>query len=100
MFELLAKISDPVGILGVILLLVAYCLLSTNKMSPHSITYQVLNFVGAALILFSLLFHWNTASVLIEIAWMIISVIGLYRIIRTREREKAKSNLYLMTSKR
>lgn len=80
--EFLSKASDTVGITGVILLLIAYYLLSTNKMSPHSLTYQLLNLVGAAFILFSLFFHWNTASVLIEIAWITISLIGIVRIWR------------------
>ena len=82
MIELLGSISNYVGITGVIMLLIAFLLLSTGRLSSHSLHYQWVNFLGAALILFSLYFHWNLSSVVIEIAWMIISVIGIFRILR------------------
>jgi hypothetical protein len=80
MYNLLEKISDPVGITGVIVILIAYYYLSVGRWAADSFKYQFLNFLGAWLILFSLYFHWNTSSVLIEIAWIIISMIGMYRI--------------------
>ena len=61
-------------------LIIAYFLLSTNRMSSQSLNYQLLNFIGASLILFSLLFHFNLASFVIEVIWIIISLIGIYRI--------------------
>jgi hypothetical protein len=81
MFDLLVKLSDPVGIIGVILILIAYLFLSTGRWVADSLRYQILNFLGAWLILFSLYFHWNLSSVLIEIAWIIISIVGIYRAI-------------------
>ena len=82
--DLAAKAADIVGIIGVILLLIAYYLLNTNKLSANGMTYQLLNCIGASFILFSLFFDWNTASVLIESAWIVISLIGIYRILRVR----------------
>ncbi|MCW5583957.1 MAG: hypothetical protein KIT56_08815 [Gammaproteobacteria bacterium] len=76
----LAKLSNVIGIAGVILLLIAYLLLNMNKMSAHSISYQLYNFFGALFIIFSLMFHFNLASFLIEMAWIVISLIGIYRI--------------------
>ena len=81
MYDILAKLSDPVGITGVIIILIAYYYLSVGRWPADSLKYQWLNFIGAWLILFSLYFHWNTSSVLIEVAWIIISMIGIYRII-------------------
>jgi hypothetical protein len=81
MYETFLKLSDPVGIIGVIILLIAYFGLSTERLKSNSLTYQFLNFIAAWLILFSLYFHWNTPSALIELAWIIISVIGIYRIL-------------------
>lgn len=80
MYELLYKIADPVGLIGVILLLIAYLFLSTGRWLSDSITYQVNNLLGALLILYSLCFHWNLSSFVIEIAWVAISLIGLARI--------------------
>lgn len=80
----LAQISNVIGITGVLLTLFAYYFLSVNKLSSSSLMYLLLNFVGAWLILFSLLFHWNWSSVLIEIAWIVISIIGIYRYFKAR----------------
>lgn len=83
--EFLSTISDVVGISGVVILLIAYYLLNVGKMSALSMSYQWFNLLGAAFILFSLCFHWNTSSVLIEIAWIIISIIGIYNATRARK---------------
>lgn len=77
--ELFEKSADTVGIIGVIFLLLAYFLLSTNKISSQSLSYQLYNLFGASLILFSLFFSWNLSAALIEVAWIIISLIGIYR---------------------
>jgi hypothetical protein len=87
MYETLLPLADPVGIIGVILLLIAYFALSTGRMAANSLTYQLANFTAAWLILFSLFFHWNTPSVLIEMAWITISVIGMVRIVCARAKE-------------
>lgn len=79
MYDFLLKISDPVGMTGVIAILIAYYLLSVGRWAADSLRYQVINFVGAWLILFSLFFHWNLSSVVIEIAWLVISLIGICR---------------------
>lgn len=94
LIELLDKSSDTVGLIGVILLLIAYYLLSVNKMSAMSYSYQILNLLGAVFILFSLMFHWNLSSTVIEVAWIIISFIGIYRI--SKEQNTKPSNLYVL----
>ena len=77
--DILAQSADSVGLLGVGVLLFAYFLLSTNKLSSQSLHYQWCNLIGACLVLYSLMFHFNLASVAIEICWISISIIGLYR---------------------
>ena len=75
---------DMIGMIGVFLVLTAFCLLNMNRVTSHTISYQLMNLAGSMLLLFSLCFHFNLASVAIEIAWMVISLIGLYRALRTR----------------
>ena len=103
LLEILSKTSDVVGdvvgIVGVVLLLIAYYLLNTHQMSAKSMNYQVLNLFGALFIIFSLCFHWNTASALIEVSWVIISVIGMYHVVKSRKALKAQgANLYAFES--
>jgi hypothetical protein len=82
------KMPDIVGIIGVIIILVAYYWVSMGRYTAKNFNFQALNFLGAWLILFSLYFHWNLSSVLIEIAWIIISMIGMYRIIKETKKGK------------
>ncbi len=84
MIELLANYSNMLGIIGVLLVLSAYFLLNINRLSAMSIRYLALNGLGSALILISLMFHWNLASVVIEAAWIIISLLGFYRILKNK----------------
>jgi len=82
--KILMSCADLVGMIGVFLVLVAYYFLNINKMTALSISYLLLNFIGSWLILFSLFFNWNLSSVIIEIAWIMISLIGLYRYLKNR----------------
>ncbi len=90
MHEQWLHISDLVGIAGVVMLLLAFLLLSMGRWSSDSLIYQTFNFFSSWLILFSLYFHWNLSSVLIEIAWIIISVIGIFRILNDFSAKKQK----------
>lgn len=85
MIELLSSYSDFIGIVGVTLVLTAYFLINTNKIDAKNVVYLLLNFFGATLILISLCFHWNLASVVIEFAWISISCIGLYRVYKSNK---------------
>lgn len=81
-------VAELVGILGVVVLLVGYFLLQAGKLSATGIAYSLYNLVGALLILFSLLFDWNLPAALIEIAWALVSLWGIVRILLKR-RQKA-----------
>ena len=85
MFEFCNSISDFVGIIGVSCILIAYFLINTNRVVSKSVVYLTLNFSGAWLILFSLYFHWNFASVVIEFCWILISLVGFYRLARSKK---------------
>jgi hypothetical protein len=77
--ELINIIADVVGIIGVGFTLIAYFLLQIDKISSTGRNYSVLNFIGAIMVLYSLYFNWNTPAVVMESAWLLISLYGLYR---------------------
>lgn len=83
-------VVDGIGLLGVGAILVAYFLLQASRMKVTDLRYSVLNGVGALLILYSLLFNWNTASVVIEIFWFSISLYGVIQ--RWKERKALLKN--------
>lgn len=97
--ELLANASDTVGLIGVTFLLTAYLLISTNRISSQSLYYQLFNLTGAIFILFSLCFHFNLASFVIELAWITISLIGIYRITRTNKSKVSGNVVNFMEAK-
>jgi len=70
---------DAVGLLGVVLILLAFFLLQADRMRGHSLTYQLMNAVGALLVLVSLLYAFNLSAFLMELAWLAVSIYGIAR---------------------
>ena len=75
---------DAVGIVGVAIILVVYYLLQIERMSSDDLAYSVTNLVGALLIVVSLFYRFNLASFVIEVFWILISLIGIVRYYRKR----------------
>jgi predicted membrane protein len=77
-----AWIIDAIGMMGTLLVVLAYYLLQLERTDPKGLTYNVINLLGAILLLFSLCFHFNLASFVIEIFWIAASLIGLWKYLR------------------
>ena len=73
---------EIVGWAGAGLILVAYLLLSTGKLTGQSRLYQWMNVVGAAC--FVLNSGWNGAipSATLNVVWMLIGAVTLWQIAR------------------
>lgn len=76
------------GLLGVAFILLAYLLLQLEKLPSNSRIFLGMNILGSALILVSLYFDFNLPSAIIEVAWFVISLIGLIRIHQKKHRSK------------
>jgi uncharacterized membrane protein len=72
-------IANIVGIIGVLMLLFAYFYVQLGKIQALGLSFPVLNLIGSLFILFSLFYEWNLPAVLIEAAWSIISLFGIWR---------------------
>ena len=81
----MAHIANIIGIVGVVLILLAYLLTQAGKISPSELKFPIFNLIGASLVLYSLLFAWNLPSFIIEIFWVLISIYGIRRIIKNRK---------------
>lgn len=77
----LSFITDCIGLFGVIITLIAYYLLNVNKLASTDLTYLLMNFFGSVCILISLWVHWNLSAMLLETAWALVSLLGVYRVI-------------------
>ncbi|MBI2020294.1 hypothetical protein HYS94_02630 [Candidatus Daviesbacteria bacterium] len=77
-------ISDIVGWIGAGLVISAYFLVSTKKLPPISVTYQLMNLFGALGVGINVLVQEAYPSLAIQILWAMIAVYGLYKAFKTR----------------
>lgn len=82
---------DIIGTIGVVLIILAYAAVQARRMGPEQLSYSVINLVGAAMILLSLKYNFNLASVIIEIFWILISLWGIVIWFRHRNTEQPPS---------
>jgi len=75
---------DAVGVLGTVMVLTAYALPQLGRLRPDDLAYLLLNLVGAALIVVSLIETFNLSAFLMEAAWVLISLFGIWRWWRRR----------------
>jgi hypothetical protein len=75
---------DFIGNVGVIILMITYLMLQLNKLSSDALAYSVLNAVGASLIVVSLIYDFNLSALLMEVFWVLISFVGIYRYFRLK----------------
>jgi Ca2+-dependent lipid-binding protein len=83
---------DFLGNVGVFLLLAAYLLLQLNKINSNQISYSLMNAIGAALILVSLIFEFNLSAFAIEFFWLLISLVGIVSYYRTKAKPLAQQD--------
>jgi len=76
--------ADVVGTVGVLIIVLAYLLLQVERINPKSLEYSLSNAIGSIMILYSLMEHWNLASVVIEVFWIMISLYGVYKYFRRK----------------
>lgn len=78
-----------IGFVGMAFVVIAYLLLQINKYTIKSLQYQLLNLVGAILLLISLFVHFNLGSFIIEVFWIIITLYGIFVNIKAKKKKKA-----------
>lgn len=73
--------SEIVGWIGAFLVIAAYFLVSTKKLSPTSTTYQLMNLLGALGVGVNVLVQKAYPSLAIQIVWGLIALFALYKIL-------------------
>jgi hypothetical protein len=72
-------IFQIIGFIGMLFIVYAYFLLQAHKVEPCSLKFQILNLIGAVLLIISLLVHFNLGSFMIEVFWIIITIYGIIK---------------------
>jgi hypothetical protein len=83
---------DGVGLLGVLLVLLAYGLQQARRMDGHGLAFPLTNGVGALLILVALAYEPNLSAIAMELAWLAVSLYGIVRALA--ERRAARRTAY------
>jgi hypothetical protein len=83
---------DLAGLVGVLLIVIAYLLLQLDKLPSSSLSFSLLNAAGSLLIMLSLLLKFNASAFLIEVFWFLISLIGLSKWLANRKRLGIKAD--------
>jgi hypothetical protein len=75
---------EVAGWAGALLILLAYLLLSAEKLTGQSLVYQGMNIVGAAGFTINGWWHGALPSASLNVLWLLIGAFASWRIIRKR----------------
>jgi hypothetical protein len=75
---------DVSGLLGAALILTAFAGVQTRRLDPHRPPALLLNLAGPSLVLVSLIENFNAAALVLQIAWIAVSLHGLFRLVLSR----------------
>jgi hypothetical protein len=70
------------GWAGAVLILAAYGLLSAGKLTGQSLSYQVMNVVGAAGFVINGWWHGAMPSAALNVLWLLIGAVASWRILK------------------
>jgi hypothetical protein len=73
-------LPDIGGVIGVLMMLIAYTLAQLGRMRVDRLPSLVMNLVGSLLVLASLAFKFNLSAFLMEGAWALVALYGLVRL--------------------
>ena len=76
-------LADIIGLMGSALFIAAF-LYSNMTQAMNFVLFNILNLIGAALLIVSLSVHFNLAAMVMEICWAVIASYGLVKALRRR----------------
>ncbi|MEI9891533.1 MAG: hypothetical protein WDN45_14410 [Caulobacteraceae bacterium] len=73
-------LSDIGGVVGVLMMLVAYALAQLGRMRVDRLPSLLMNLAGSLLVLASLAVKFNLSAALMEGAWAVVALFGLVKL--------------------
>ena len=77
---------DFIGAIGIVLIIVTYFLLQLDKMKSSELSYSLLNAIGSALVIVSLVYRFNLSAFIVEAFCLLISFVGIIRFVISKNR--------------
>lgn len=78
---------DICGWVGAILILLSYGLVSKQVVKGNSLSFQLLNIVGAGLFIINSGYHGAYPSAVLNVIWVLIGIITIYSIYAKRAKK-------------
>ena len=75
--------ADLIGFAGSACIVAAF-IYSNMSAAMNLLLFNVLNFIGAALLTVSLTVNFNLPTMVLEIIWMVIALLGIAKALRQR----------------
>ena len=78
-----------IGLAGAGLCVLAYALLSLEKIDPKGLRYFTLNGVGGLFLLLSIAYDYDsgdTGGIAVELCWVVISVVGIAKVLMNKKK--------------
>jgi hypothetical protein len=81
------NIVDWIGFIGVFQILLAYILNVTGKLDKHSLTFILLNFIGASMACLASILMNYLPFIILEGVWAMVSLIALIKYKKWQEKQ-------------
>lgn len=78
------------GVIGTVIYISSYFLVQINWIKAPGYSYCILNIIAASLVGISLLFEFNLASALIQASWILISIVGITKLVYNKKSERKR----------
>ena len=75
---------DLIGWIGSIEVILAYALISMQKVTARNLGYQLLNGTGAVFLILNTLYYGSYPSTFINVVWLIIAGVAIFQMFTTR----------------
>ncbi len=72
--------ADVLGWIGSVEVILAYGLISSQKVDGKSVLYQVLNLTGAIFLIINTIYYGAFPSTAINVVWVVIAFLALWKI--------------------
>jgi hypothetical protein len=81
--------ADVLGAIGMTMVIGVFYLQQSSRIKSDDVIFSVVNLIGAILLLISLYYRPNLPSIIIEIFWAAISIIGIRRYLKNKNQDKS-----------
>jgi NADH:ubiquinone oxidoreductase subunit 6 (subunit J) len=83
--EEVTVIFQIISIAGAVLILTAFGANQLDRMKRETIAYQLLNFIGGVCLCITAVHTMQYGFIMLEGTWSVLSLIGLVKVMRTKE---------------